>query len=374
MTTYKKGILKARTWLELKKNGCPLSLILTKLGLSFEKYKKLSQGKIQFTYTQNITLDQFEKYIIPLLSAPGTGGASHIPVTESEDKSATKCNTTESHLSVTPSCKRQQISNDVDVTQGGVVENEDVIIKQPTTSNPTNNKEHSAKDYEYVLTPPPGVEFMAHQRPAIDYAFKWLWTKANPDGREHNGLVMVMPTGSGKTFTVAQLCHLINKHNIIDGKTISPFPILWLTKAPVVVQTARVCEQRFKLHVPNNVFVTSFDGLRNSTGKRMLKDENIVVEGEIRRKFTWYPAIHPYFVIADECQALKNDSTQSAIVQAFSHLDRHGQFPVKFLAMSATPWCSVSEAKSVVVNLNLPMSSVYESRREEELNREAIDV
>lgn len=185
------------------------------------------------------------------------------------------------------------------------------------------------------------------------------------------GYVMQADTGLGKTFIAGQFVSWLVREKWCVGKTWSPFPILWLTKASVVEQTIRVMENVFGFNAKskrgslesNGIIITNYDQLRSKAGKLYLKQEEFIQDGEYHRRYVWHQGMSPCVIIADECQALKNESTQSEILQAYSKLDTE-QWPRFMLAMSATLWVTVSNAKTVICNMHMPLTNKQEQLRQ----------
>ena len=161
------------------------------------------------------------------------------------------------------------------------------------------------------------------------------------------------PTGEGKTYILAAFVKWILDEKYLDDKSVSPWPIVWITKASVVEQTKRVCKQQFGINVVSDLIVTNIDQLRSTFGKTFVEEKTTVEYGDIHIKFHWRPHIHPAIIIWDECQVVKNEgSTQSKIAQAYNDI-KSTQHTWQIFS-SATPFTRVSEAKCFAVATKVP--------------------
>jgi len=168
------------------------------------------------------------------------------------------------------------------------------------------------------------------------------------------GQLLRAAVGTGKTFIIGALCDRLRNINYCKGKTFSPWPVLYVTRASIVEQTKRVLKEQFNLDIVNGVRVINIEQLRTSLGELMVRAETIVENGEEKLKWVWREGIHPLIVLWDECQALKNlDSQQSQIGQAFNDIKGVETIQVFF---SATPYMRICEAKCFTVATRLRTS------------------
>ena len=167
----------------------------------------------------------------------------------------------------------------------------------------------------------------------------------------HRADLLIAATGSGKTFIVGAILARLYESKFHEGRTLTPWPYVYVTKASVVEQTQRVLKKYFGL-TENEVLVINIDQLRSQFGKRFVKEEITVEDGVESYKWVWRPHVFPIAIIWDECQALKNHwSQQSSIAQAYNDIDSEHTYQ---LFVSATPFVRVSEAKCFVVATRVP--------------------
>lgn len=156
--------------------------------------------------------------------------------------------------------------------------------------------------------------------------------------------------GNGKTFVAGAVLRKLIDHESFLKDCISPWPILWITRASIVEQTSRVCRDDFGLCPHTECIVINIEQLRAKFGGYMVEDKTAVISGEEHIIWKWKPRFHPKVFVIDECQLAKNeDSTQSKIIQAISDIEDE----VCILMMSATPWTRVIEAKYFAVNTKM---------------------
>ena len=174
------------------------------------------------------------------------------------------------------------------------------------------------------------------------------------------GILLQAGTGMGKTFVVGALLRRIVDNNWLPLKmALCPWPIMYVTKSPIIEQTKRVLKNMFGLNIVNQVLVTSFDQLRATYGDTFIEWVTKVKDGETYVEPQWKLGLTPMFVIWDECQSLKNTgSLQSKIGQALNEVkpipNLTPSHAVYQLFMSATPFTRVCEAKCFAVAAKLP--------------------
>lgn len=169
--------------------------------------------------------------------------------------------------------------------------------------------------------------------------------------KKHGAALLVAATGSGKTWIYGAVIAKLVEMNYHVGKTFTPWPYVVITKAPVVEQTKRVLEDQFGL-TESDVLVINIEQLRSQFGKRFVKEEIIVEDGIERCVYKWRPNIYPIFVGLDECQSVKNDtSEQHKVMSAYNDIESENTFQ---LFISATPGSKVSEFKCFSVASRVP--------------------
>jgi Type III restriction enzyme, res subunit len=155
-------------------------------------------------------------------------------------------------------------------------------------------------------------------------------------------------TGDGKTFFAGQIIRWLLDSGFLEGKTFSPWQILYVTKASIVEQSKEDLANHFGINMITECCVTNYDQLRAALGSNMVEQLIVVKDGEHKKVWKWKPFLHPLLFIWDECHGLKNEgSTQSEIAQAVN--DIKGSLPVYQIFMSATPFSKVSQAKCFAV-------------------------
>lgn len=166
-----------------------------------------------------------------------------------------------------------------------------------------------------------------------------------------HGQLLRAGVGVGKTFIVgAVLRRLLDMHFTL-GKSYSPWPIVYVTKASIVEQTERVLQQFFNICTVTEVKVLNIEQLRTAFGELMVRCETVIVRGEEQLKWKWREGVHPMIICWDECQILKNtQSQQSQIAQAFNDIR---DVPTYQIFFSATPYMRVCEAKCFSVGTRL---------------------
>lgn len=156
--------------------------------------------------------------------------------------------------------------------------------------------------------------------------------------------------GVGKTFILgAVLRQLLDRNLLETHQIVSPWPILWITRASIVEQTRRVCKDLFGIDTYTTCQVVNIEQLRAKLGDLMIRWDTTISGGEEHVTCTWKSRIHPFIFIIDECQLAKNeDSTQSKIIQAIA--DIPASEPVIIICSSATPFTRVIESRYFVQN------------------------
>ena len=161
--------------------------------------------------------------------------------------------------------------------------------------------------------------------------------------KHFRALLLRAEVGTGKTFMIGAIADLLRNIKFCEGKTFSPWPMVYVTKASIVAQTERVLRDQFGLDIVHDIKVINIEQLRASFGELMVRAESVIEQGEEHIKWKWRPGVHPLIIFWDECQILKNtDSQQSRIAQAFNEIDDPPTVQVFF---SATPYMRVCEGK-----------------------------
>ena len=167
----------------------------------------------------------------------------------------------------------------------------------------------------------------------------------------HTGTLLNAATGAGKTYILgAVLRRLIDNKWEPFVKCISPWPIVYVTKASIVEQTQRVLRDKFGIDIVNEVIVINIEQLRANFGDMFIKWETLVQDGEDFIRPVWKPKIHPVLFLWDECHILKNlDSQQSLIAQDVNNIPDRYDTKVYQIFSSATAGTRVIEFKCFAV-------------------------
>ena len=140
------------------------------------------------------------------------------------------------------------------------------------------------------------------------------------------------------------------------------WPVLYVTKAPIVEQTEKVLENQFGL-TARQVYVTNVEQLRAQMGKIFIAESTVVISGQEHIIFKWRPRALPRLVIWDESQILMNtDSTQSKIAQALNDINEvtHGAEASKVIQVfsSATPFMRLAHTKCFAVATRMTLKDM----------------
>jgi hypothetical protein len=174
-------------------------------------------------------------------------------------------------------------------------------------------------------------------------------------GIEQNktGQLLLAQTGAGKTYILGSLIKNFIEFGWIEKLgCISPWPILYVTKASVVDQTERVLREEFAIDTGRHVQVINIEVLRSKLGSLFIKEEVIIVGGQPHTVYIWNRYMHPCLIVWDECQILARTgaSIQADIAAAFNDVGKLYGAKTTQIFSSATPFAKVSEAKCFAVS------------------------
>lgn len=175
-------------------------------------------------------------------------------------------------------------------------------------------------------------------------AAKTLWDNLS---KEKYGQMLLAPPGIGKTYILGNvLKNFIESGMIQKLNCISPWPILYVTKASVVEQTKSVLRDDFNIDVVNTVHVVNIELLRSALGKFFVSEKVTIEQGLEVVAFKWNKLMHPCLFIWDECQILAREaSIQSKIACAVNDIGVDYSATVYQISSSATPITRVTEGK-----------------------------
>lgn len=169
--------------------------------------------------------------------------------------------------------------------------------------------------------------------------------------RNYRGQLLRAAVGTGKTFIIGAVIRRLLDMKFTEGKTYSPWPIVYVTKASIIQQTERVLQNHFGIDTVSEVKVINIEQLRATFGELMVRWETVVIRGEEHPKWVWRPLVHPLIIFWDESQILKNTgSQQSQIAQGYNEINDPETYQVHF---SATPFMRVCEAKCFCVSTRI---------------------
>lgn len=173
-------------------------------------------------------------------------------------------------------------------------------------------------------------------------AAKTLWD--NLSIKDYRGQLLLAPPGIGKTYILASVIKNFIKQGWIKKLgNLSPWPIVYVTKATIVEQTESVLRDKFGIDVVNTVHVINIELLRTKFGKNFVKDVVKVKNGEPFIDYEWNSWLAACLWIWDECQGLaRQDSTQSKIANALNNVTDKIIYQID---ASATPFSRVIETK-----------------------------
>lgn len=164
-------------------------------------------------------------------------------------------------------------------------------------------------------------------------------------------MYLVAKPGDGKTWILGATLRRLLDSNWHKKNTISPWPIFFITKASVVLQTKDVLESKFGIDTTYEVQVIGIDQLRSRFGELFLELKTEVTAGEEKLVWKWKPIIHPILLVIDEGHIAKNESsTQHKILCSFCALPN-----VFVIWSSATPFTRVCEAKAFCLSTKIPI-------------------
>jgi hypothetical protein len=201
--------------------------------------------------------------------------------------------------------------------------------------------------FSYILRPKDTFS-LVHQTKAIKAALQKLVVE------NKRAVLCRAGTGVGKTYVCGFIIEQLYDPalNFFES-CISPWPVVYITRASIVEQTHRVMSDRFGLVKESQCHVINVEQLRSEFGKYFLKSKTVVTKGVEEIVWVWHKIMAPRLIIVDECQLAKNiNSTQSQIIQAIADLPN-----TKLLFTSATPFMRLTEAKYFALNCHKELTT-----------------
>lgn len=219
---------------------------------------------------------------------------------------------------------------------------------EPVKLEPVIEEKYDA-DHDY------GLPESSNENPTLH--LYWFQKKAASEilrkieeGRK--GILLLSPTGTGKTFIAGATNRRLIDKNFADDKTFAAVPYLYVTKATIVEQTNRVFKNLFNIEPNVDTEIINIEMLRSRGGQLWLKKEVYIEQGEEKERWVWKSHRHPVAFFLDESQGAKNkQSTQSQIIYAYNDIPED----TVLICISATPFTRISEAKAWAVSTRRPL-------------------
>lgn len=174
-----------------------------------------------------------------------------------------------------------------------------------------------------------------------------LWERAVD--QHFTGQLLVAQAGAGKTFVLGSFIKNFLHYGFTDN-CLSPWPVLYVSKASVVEQTKGVLTEKFGLDCINTVHVINIEMLRGAL-LGILIEEDIKIQGGIEYpSYKWRPCYKPALILWDESQNLaREDSVQSKIANSLydeeKELKNSLSWDTLCIDASATPASTVAQFK-----------------------------
>lgn len=195
------------------------------------------------------------------------------------------------------------------------------------------------KSVQYYTSPLQTAVLRNWQQRAVNAVYDKLIVENKP------AVQLISGVGTGKTWMDGNLFRrMIDEKCHLKFGCMSPFPYLYVTRAPVVEQVKRVFTYEFGIKMDREeVIVTNYEQLRSKWGGRFISFETIIKDGEPDIVIKWNPILIPFLILWDESHSLNNEgSLQSRVAQSINllKLDR-----CKQIFQSATPYIKVADGK-----------------------------
>jgi len=166
------------------------------------------------------------------------------------------------------------------------------------------------------------------------------------------GVLLLSGTGTGKSYMLAGLVHVLLYIEYEYMKTFSHIPYLYIGKTTILPQISRVFKTGYNIRANVDVEVINIEQLRSGAGEFWVKNEVKMQGGEEVDDWKWKKGIQPCVVLFDESQGAKNSgSTQTKIIYAYNNIPTNACL----VSISATPFTRVSEAQAFAVSTHRPL-------------------
>ena len=192
--------------------------------------------------------------------------------------------------------------------------------------------------------------------PGITAFLYWFQKKAASEAvdkivnKKYPGILLIAPTGTGKTFITGAIEAKLKALNFHEGRTFSPITSVYFGKKTIMEQSNRVFKNFFGL-VPNgDIECLNIESVRSKRGEYWIKTKVQIIDGEEEESYEFKRHIQPSVIYVDESQGTKNKKAkQTQCISAYNDIPAESRCLV---SISATPFMRVSDARVFAVSTN----------------------
>jgi hypothetical protein len=167
------------------------------------------------------------------------------------------------------------------------------------------------------------------------------------------GQLLLAEPGAGKTIVLGSFIKNFIEQVLKPRKInyVCPYPVLYVTAAPVVAQTEYALKTLFNIDVINTCKVSNIEMLRSSMGRCFVRETVKVEGGKEIYEYTWLPFMRPILIIWDESQKLAREQSKQAKISFAAnriltdHAKLENGLPLVQIEASATPFSRLTEAR-----------------------------